>query len=91
MHGCARIRMATKGGTGMSKGFGKNGEAATCSISISADRTRVFIYLGGAEPGERHCHVWTPPVLQGENRFETAVELAVMYPAFSLRYTDRWP
>ena len=39
----------------------------------------------------RHCHVWTPPVLQGENRFETAVELAVMYPAFSLRYTDRWP
>ena len=38
-----------------------------------------------------HCHVWTPPVLQGENRFETAVELAVMYPAFSLRYTDRWP
>ena len=27
--GCARIRMATKGGTGMSKGFGKNGEAAT--------------------------------------------------------------
>ena len=40
---------------------------------------------------ERHCLVWTPPVLQGENRFETAVELAVMYPAFSLRYTDRWP
>ena len=39
----------------------------------------------------RHCHVWTPPVLQGENRFETAVELAVMYPAFSLRYADRWP
>jgi len=37
------------------------------------------------------CHVWTPPVLQGENRFETAVELAVMYPAFSLRYADRWP
>ena len=43
MHGCARIRMATKGGTGMSKGFGKNGEAATYGISISADRTRVFI------------------------------------------------
>ena len=39
MHGCARIRMATKGGTGMSKGFGKNGEAATYGISISADRT----------------------------------------------------
>ena len=29
--------------------------------------------------------------LQVENRFETAVELAVMYPAFSLQYTDRWP
>ena len=29
--------------------------------------------------------------MRGENRFETAVELAVMYPAFSLRYTDRWP
>ena len=42
-------------------------------------------------PCSRHYHVWTPPVLQGENRFETAVELAVMYPAFSLRYTDRWP
>ena len=62
MHGCARIRMATKGGTGMSKGFGKNGEAATYGISISADRTRVFIYLGGAEPGERHCQTnWIRP------------------------------
>ena len=62
MHGCARIRMATKGGTGMSKGFGKNGEAATCGISISADRTRVFIDLGGAEPGERHCQTnWIGP------------------------------
>ncbi len=38
-----------------------------------------------------HCHVWTPPVLQGENQFEAAVELAVMYPAFSLRCVDRWP
>ncbi len=45
----------------------------------------------GKDDPERHCHVWTPPVLQGENRFETAVELAVMYPAFSLRYADRWP
>ena len=43
------------------------------------------------DPLVRHCHVWTPPVLQGENRFETAVELAVMYPAFALRYADRWP
>jgi hypothetical protein len=37
------------------------------------------------------CHVWTPPVKQGENLFKTAVELAVMYPAFVLRYADRWP
>ena len=37
--------------------------------------------LPGALTG-RHCHVWTPPVLQGENRFETAVELAVMYRPF---------
>ena len=34
------------------------------------------------------CHVWTPPVLQGKNGLETAVELAVMYPAFLLRYAD---
>jgi len=26
-----------------------------------------------------------------ENWLETAVELAVMYPAFLLRYVDRWP
>ena len=36
----------------MSKEFGKIGEVATCGISFSADRTRVSIYLGGAEPGE---------------------------------------
>ena len=41
--------------------------------------------------GIGRCHVWTPRVLQGENRFESAAELAVMYPAFSLRYADRWP
>ena len=33
----------------MSKELGKIGEVATCGISISADRTRVSIYLGGAE------------------------------------------
>ena len=36
----------------MSKEFRENGEIATCGISISADRSRVSIYLGGAEPGE---------------------------------------
>ena len=36
----------------MSTEFGKNGGIATCGISISADRTQVSIYLGGAEPGE---------------------------------------
>ena len=48
------------------------------------------VHTGVARPS-RHCHVWTPPVMQGENLFGTAVELAVMYPAFSLRYADRWP
>ena len=36
----------------MSKEFRENGEIATCGISISVDRSRVSIYLGGAEPGE---------------------------------------
>ena len=36
----------------MSKELGENGEVSTCGISISADRTCVSIYLGGAEPGE---------------------------------------
>ena len=36
----------------MSTEFGKNGEATTCGISISADRTRVSIYLGGAGNGD---------------------------------------
>ena len=36
----------------MSNEFGKNGGIATCGISISADRTQVSIYLGGAENGD---------------------------------------
>ena len=36
----------------MSTEFGKNGGIATCGISISADRTQVSIYLGGAENGD---------------------------------------
>ena len=36
----------------MSKAFGGNGEATICGISVSTDRTRVSIYLGGAEHGE---------------------------------------
>ena len=36
----------------MSKVFGGNGEATTCGISISADRTQVSIYLGGAGNGD---------------------------------------
>ena len=33
----------------MSNEFGKNGGIVTSGISISADKTRVSIYLGGAE------------------------------------------
>ena len=36
----------------MSTEFGKNGEATTCGISISPDRSRVSIYLGGAGNGD---------------------------------------
>ena len=33
----------------MSTEFGKNGGIVTCGVSISPDRSRVSIYLGGAE------------------------------------------
>ena len=63
-------------------------------VDYMVDRLRAdpaINWICRAGPFEGRCHVWTPPVLQGENLFEVAVELAVMYPALSLRYADRWP
>ena len=49
LHAANDDRAVADGGGG--KG-GRWSEATTCGISISADRTQVSIYLGGAEPGE---------------------------------------
>ena len=46
-------------------------------------------------PSLKHCQgivmYGRPRCCKGETDFKTAVELAVMYPAFALRYADRGP
>jgi hypothetical protein len=50
-------------------------------------RVNIQMRIGNNE----YCLVRTSLVVQGEKRFEAALELAVMYPALSRRYADLRP